>query len=131
MKNKFRSDLSIAKNLGSAASGSRHWWHQRFTAIILVFSTIWLFVFSWELSGLERGGMIEVIKNPYNVIMLSIFTLTGFYHAALGIQVVIEDYVTCRAYRLVMLLIVQIFSIVTAIAFLVAVLYVMTLWWNL
>jgi|APSaa5957512535_1039671.scaffolds.fasta_scaffold192101_2 succinate dehydrogenase / fumarate reductase, membrane anchor subunit len=131
MKNKFRSDLSIAKNLGSAASGSRHWWHQRFTAIILVISTIWLFVFSWELSGLERGGVIEVIKNPYNVIMLSIFTLTGFYHAALGMQVVIEDYVTCRAYRLVMLLIVQIFSIVTAIAFLVAVLYVMTLWWNL
>jgi len=131
MKNKFRSDLSIAKNLGSAASGSRHWWHQRFTAIILVISTIWLFVFSWELSGLERGGVTEVIKNPYHVIMLSIFTLTGFYHAVLGMQVVIEDYVTCRAYRLVMLLIVQIFSIVTAIAFLVAVLYVMTLWWNL
>ena len=131
MKNKFRSDLSIAKNLGSAASGSRHWWHQRFTAIILVISTIWIFVFSWELSGLERGEMLEVIKNPYNVIMLSIFTLTGFYHAALGMQVVIEDYVTCRAYRLVMLLIVQIFSIVTAISFLVAVLYVMTLWWNL
>lgn len=131
MKNKFRSDLSIAKNLGSAASGSRHWWHQRFTAIMLVILTIWLFFFSWQLRNQDLIEVIEVIKNPYNVIMLSIFTLAGFYHAALGMQVVIEDYVTCRAYRLIMLLTVQIFSIVTAISFLVAILYVMTLWWNL
>ena len=127
MKNKFRSDLSIVKNIGSAGSGSKHWWHQRFTAIILVFSTFWLFSFAWQLSGAELSGVIEVVKQPCNVIMLSLFTLMGFYHAALGMQVVIEDYVTCRIARLAMLLSVQIFSIVTAIAFLVAVLYVMTL----
>jgi len=127
MKNKFRSDLSIVKNIGSAGSGSKHWWHQRFTAIILVFSTFWLFSFAWQLSGAELSGVIEVVKQPCNVIMLSLFTLMGFYHAALGMQVVIEDYVTCRMARLAMLLSVQIFSIVTAIAFLVAVLYVMTL----
>ena len=127
MKNKFRSDLSIAKNIGSADSGAKHWWHQRFTAIIMVLSTFWLFSFTWQLSGAELSGVIEVVKQPCNVIMLSLFTLMGFYHAALGMQVVIEDYVTCRVARLTMLLFVQIFSIVTAIAFLVAVLYVMIL----
>jgi succinate dehydrogenase / fumarate reductase membrane anchor subunit len=127
MKNKFRSDLSLAKNLGSAGSGSKHWWHQRFTAIIMVLSIFWVFSFSWQLSGLELSGVIEAIKQPCNIIMLSLFTLIGFYHAALGMQVVIEDYIPCRAIRLTMLLSLQIFSIVTVIAFLLAVLNIMTL----
>lgn len=127
MKNKFRSDLSIAKNLGSAGSGSKHWWHQRFTAIMMVLCILWIFSFSWQLSGSELSGMIEVIKQPCNIIMLALFTLIGFYHAALGMQVVIEDYIPSRVIRLTMLLSVQIFSIVTVIAFLLAVLNIMTL----
>ena len=127
MKNKFRSDLSIAKNLGSAGSGSRGWWHQRFTAVVLAIATIWFFAFSWEISTVGMNGIIEVIKKPTNVVMLLLFTLMGFYHAALGMQVVIEDYVHCRAARLLMLLSIQIFSIVTVIAFMVAILYVMSL----
>jgi len=127
MKNKFRSDLSIAKNLGSAGSGTHHWWHQRFTAILLAFATFWVFCFSWALSGEELSGMLEVVQKPYHVIMLSLFVVAGFYHAVLGMQTIIEDYVHCRIVRLCMLLSVQIFSIVTVIAFLVAVLYVMTL----
>ena len=127
MKNKFRSDLSIAKNLGSAGSGAHHWWHQRFTAILLTILAFWIFCFSWQLGGQELSGMLEVVKKPYHVIMLSLFVVAGFYHAALGMQIIIEDYVHCRIARLCMLLFVQIFSIVTVIAFLVAVLYVMTL----
>ena len=127
MRNKFRSDLSVAKNLGSVGSGSQQWWHQRFTAIFLAIMVFWVICFSWQLSSKELSGLIEVIKHPYNIVMLSLFTLMGFYHSVLGMQVVIEDYVSCRVARLIMLLLVQIFSIVTVIAFLVAVLYVMTL----
>lgn len=127
MKNKYRSDLSKAKNLGSAGSGSGHWWHQRFTAILLTLITTWLFCFSWEVSNASQSEIIEVFKKPYHIIMLTLFVMAGFYHAALGMQVVIEDYIHCRAVRLALLLMVQIFSIVTALAFILAVLYVMTL----
>lgn len=127
MKNKFRSDLAIAKNLGSAGSGSEHWWRQRLTAIIMVLSVFWMVCFFKQVSGQEIDSMIMVVKQPYNIVMLSLFTLVAFYHAALGMQVVIEDYITCRLSRLVLILSIQIFSIVTVIAFLVAVLYVMIL----
>ena len=92
MKNKYRSDLAIAKNLGSAGSGSAHWWHQRVTGGVLTIATIWLICFSWNLSGLEVSGIIEVVKKPYNIVMLTLFTIAGFYHAALGMRVIIEDY---------------------------------------
>jgi succinate dehydrogenase / fumarate reductase, membrane anchor subunit len=127
MKNKFRSDLYKAKNLGSAGSGSGHWWHQRFTAILLTLLTVWVFCFSWQLSGAELGGVIEVFKNPIHIVLVSLFVIIGFYHAVLGMQIVIEDYIHCRAMRLFLLLSTQIFSIVTVFAFIVAVLYVMTL----
>jgi succinate dehydrogenase / fumarate reductase membrane anchor subunit len=127
MKNKFRSDLYKAKNLGSAGSGSGHWWHQRFTAILLTLMTGWVFCFSWQLSGAELGEIIEVFKNPVHIVMVALFAIIGFYHAALGMQIVIEDYIHCRAMRLILLLSTQIFSIVTVFAFIVAVLYVMTL----
>ncbi|MBN8511446.1 MAG: succinate dehydrogenase, hydrophobic membrane anchor protein [Rickettsiales bacterium] len=127
MKNKFRSDLSIAKNLGSAGSGSKHWWYQRFSSLMLLFVTSWLVTFSWDLGRAETSAIVEILKRPYNIIMLGIFVMSGLYHAALGMQVVIEDYVHCRAARLVTLLLVQVFSIVTAISFLIAVLHVMNL----
>lgn len=127
MKNKYRSDLSKAKNLGSAGSGSGHWWHQRLTAILLTLITVWLFYFFWDISNSTPSEIIEVFNKPYHVLMLTLFIMAGFYHAALGMQVVIEDYVHCRAVRLSLILMVQIFSIVTALAFILAVLYVMTL----
>jgi succinate dehydrogenase / fumarate reductase membrane anchor subunit len=127
MKNKYRSDLSLAKNLGSAGSGSNHWWHQRFTAIIMVLLTFWFFCFFKELNAADLNGAIKIIQKPYNIIILTLFSLAGFYHSVLGMQVVIEDYITCRILRLSILLSVQIFSIVTVVSFLVAVLYVMNL----
>ena len=127
MKNKYRSDLAIAKNLGSAGSGSVHWWHQRVTGGVLTIATIWLICFSWNLSGLEVSGIIEVVKKPYNIVMLILFTIAGFYHAALGMRVILEDYIHCRAIRLVLVLLVQIFSIVTIISFVMAALHVMNL----
>ncbi|CAN0604839.1 unnamed protein product, partial [Ectocarpus sp. 12 AP-2014] len=97
MKNKYRSDLSKAKNLGSAASGSGHWWHQRLTAILLILITAWLFYFFWDISNSTPSEIIEVFNKPYHVLMLTLFVMAGFYHAALGMQVVIEVYVHCRA----------------------------------
>ncbi|MDC0864545.1 succinate dehydrogenase, hydrophobic membrane anchor protein [Rickettsiaceae bacterium] len=121
----FRSNLSKAKNLGSSGSGSGHWWHQRFTAIIMVLSVVWLFSFSSSVKGLGASGIIEIMKEPCNIVMLTIFIITAFYHSVLGMQVVIEDYISCRAARLALLLMIQIFSIVTVTSFIVAIIYML------
>lgn len=127
MKNKFRSELSKAKGLGSAGSGSHHWWHQRVTALMLALMVAWLFCFTWSVANQEPSGVLNILQKPYNIIMLSLFILVSFYHASLGMQVVIEDYVTCRIVRLALLLCIQLFSILTVISFLVAVLHIIKL----
>jgi succinate dehydrogenase / fumarate reductase membrane anchor subunit len=127
MKNRYRSDLPRIKYFGYVGSGSRHWWYQRFTAILLVLLTGWLFYFSWDINHSELHEIVKVFKKPHHIITVILFVSTGLYHAVLGMQVVIEDYIHCRTLKLVLLLMVQIFSIVTSIAFLLAVLCVMTL----
>lgn len=127
MKNKFCSELSRAKGLGAAGSGTYHWWHQRITALILALMGFWVFCFSWSVANQELSKIVNVIQKPYNIVMLALFILIGFYHAGLGMQVVIEDYIACRAIRLIFLLFMQIFLLFTVVSFLVAVLYVMHL----
>lgn len=127
MKNKYRSDLSKAKNLGASGSGTHHWWHQRITAVILALMSVWVFYFFDQISTANVSEMIVCLQKPLNVAMILIFFVTTMYHGVLGMQVIIEDYVHCRIMRLVSLLGIQIFAIVTTVSVVVTLLYVMKL----
>lgn len=121
MKNKFRSDLSIAKNLGSSGSGSCHWLKQRVTAIILVLFTLCLMKLIHGLSQVSSNAeIVAILKKPYNITLMIIFVATGIYHGMIGMQVVIEDYIHCRVMKISMILATQILCLVTIISFIVA-----------
>lgn len=123
----FRSDLSKAKNLGSAHSGSHHWLMQRLTAIILSFSVFWVFYLGYKFINMAMGEIVIELQKPHNIIALMIFTITGFYHGALGMQVIIEDYVSSICIRNGLIICVKLFSFVTIIASLAALIYLMVL----
>lgn len=127
MKSEYRSDLSKAKNLGAAGSGSHHWWHQRLTAIIISLMILWVISFFGDISKSNITTAISHLRKPFNIIMLLILFFTVMYHAVLGMQVVIEDYISCRAYRFVLVVGIQIFAIITAISLAFAAFYVMIL----
>ncbi|HJK86513.1 MAG TPA: succinate dehydrogenase, hydrophobic membrane anchor protein [Candidatus Megaira endosymbiont of Nemacystus decipiens] len=128
MKNQYRSSLSIAKNLGSAKSGLGHWLKQRFTAIMLALFTIWLIRFAYNLAHSETQlAFIGVLKVPCNIVMLVLFMMTALYHGVLGMNVIIEDYIHCRAMKISALLLLKIFSIVSAAGFIVSLIYVINL----
>lgn len=99
----LRSPLSQARGLGSAKEGVGHWWMQRLTAIALVPLTLW-FVFSvarYHVS--DYATMVAWIKNPYVTVALLLYFAAVFYHAALGVQVVVEDYVGGEFAKLVLI----------------------------
>ena len=99
----LRTPLSRAKGLGSAKDGSEHFWHQRLTALLLIPLVLWL-GFSLAALPVEHATLIAWIQQPLATFLLILLVIAAFYHAKLGLQVIIEDYVSSHARRTLLLL---------------------------
>ena len=96
----MRSPLGRVRGLGAAKEGVGHWWAQRVTAVALVPLTLWFVVSLIALIGADHASFIAWVRQPLNVILLTLLLAAGFHHLQLGLQVVIEDYVHCEAVRI-------------------------------
>lgn len=85
--------IARAKGHGSAKEGVHHWYAQRASAVLLIFLAAWLVFAAFTLSGGGYEGSRAFIANPINASFLGLFLVVVLYHAMLGLQVVIEDYV--------------------------------------
>ena len=93
----LKNPLAIARTHGSAGSGVEHWWAQRFSAILLVPLTVWLVWSMAVLTGADHAAAVSWLGAPWNSAMAIVLAGALFWHARLGLQVVIEDYVHHRA----------------------------------
>lgn len=85
-----------AEGLGSAKAGTQHFWHQRITAIALLFLVpMFIFPFAYNL-GDGYEAVHSAYAHPVNAIIAIAFLATAWLHFFQGIQVVIEDYVYGR-----------------------------------
>lgn len=89
----YQTPLGRARGLGSARQGSHHWWRQRVSAVALFPLTLWFAVSVALAPGIDHAAMVGWISAPWNTILLLSFVLLSLFHAMLGLQVVIEDYV--------------------------------------
>lgn len=120
----LRSPLSRARGLGSAKDGVHHFWVQRLSALALIPLTLW-FVFSVaQLAGGDYNAVKWWVSAPSVTVMLVLFLGTALYHSALGLQVVIEDYIGSEARKLTVLILVKFAHAVVAVASIFAVLKV-------
>ena len=85
--------LHKVEGLGSSHSGVTHFWRQRITAAALVPLSLWLIVSALGLVGANQADMAFFISKPLNAILLGAFIVIAGYHMALGLQVVIDDYI--------------------------------------
>ena len=72
----------------------KHWKLQRYSAIANLILAFWLAISILCIQNNSFKETISWVKSPLNAIFLSIFFITSFLHMSLGIQVVIEDYVS-------------------------------------
>lgn len=103
----LRSPLARVRHLGSARDGTHHWWAQRLTAIALVPLTVWFVVSVISLIGADYAAFAAWAGHPISGALLVLLLGATFYHAALGLQVVIEDYVHHEGAKLASLLVVK------------------------
>ncbi len=89
----YRNALKQARGLGSAKDGVNHFVMQRITAITLVALGVYVLWLIISLVGADYVAARALVASPWNAVLISAFLIAMFWHAQLGIQVVIEDYV--------------------------------------
>lgn len=118
----MRSPLGRVLGLGSAKEGVEHWWRQRTTALLLVPLTLWFVIAVIGLVGADRAALVAWLHNPMAAVLLILLIVATFYHAALGLQVVIEDYIHGEAAKLVTLLVMRLLCLLFVLRGVLAVL---------
>jgi len=103
----LRSTLGRVRGLGSAKEGVTHWWAQRTTALALVPLSLWFAASVIGLAGADYTAVVAWFKSPFNATLMILLIGATFYHAVLGLQVVLEDYVHHEGRKLASILIVK------------------------
>jgi len=118
----LRTALGRVKAKGAAGTGTSVFIAQRLTALALIPMVSW-FVFM-VLGIVASGGsyIYEITSSPFNTIILGLFIAFGMYHGAIGMHEIIEDYVHCRKLKFSLILLVNGFSLFTAVASICAIL---------
>ena len=91
----------------------RHRLSQRISALVIALCIVWIFYFTHNISEKSASDIVLILQKPVNVIFLMILTISSLYHAKLGIQVVIEDYISNICIRNALIILLKIFVAVT------------------
>ncbi|KWV93132.1 succinate dehydrogenase, hydrophobic membrane anchor protein [Erythrobacter sp. YT30] len=85
--------IGRVRGLGSAHEGAHHWLIQRFTAIGNLVLMSWLAVSFLAMGDLNYDAVSAWLRKPISAVPMMLLVISLFWHARLGLQVLIEDYV--------------------------------------
>ncbi len=112
----LQSPLTRVRGRGSAKSGVSHWWVQRVTAVTLVPLTLWFVVKLLGLPSLNIGDVREWVAEGWTPVLLIMLLGAMAWHSALGVQVVLEDYIRLKSLKVAALFTSTIFHVLVTIA---------------
>lgn len=116
MNEDFRTPLKTALGLGSARHGVHHFLAQRLTALALLGLGVWFIWIVLSLVHSDYATARALIGQPFNAVLMLAFIVAVFWHAQLGVQVVIEDYVHARGLEFALQVAVKLLCFLGAIA---------------
>lgn len=85
--------IGRVRGLGSSQHGAHHWLLQRFTAIGNLILVIWLVVSLALMPSYDYATMHDWLMKPVPATAMILLIVSTFWHARLGVQVMMEDYV--------------------------------------
>ena len=116
MNGKLRTPLARVRGLGSARSGTEHFWRQRLTAVANIPLTIAFVLIVVSLLGRNHAAAQQILGSPLVAIVILLFIGSVTYHMRIGMQVVIEDYVHGEIAKLTLLMLNTFFTVAVSLA---------------
>lgn len=118
----LKTPLNRVRGLGSARSGTEHWWLQRVTAVANIPLVGFFIILVVSLTGADHAAVAETLRNPFIAIILSALVISVCWHMRLGMQVVVEDYVHGEGTKIALVLANNFFTAAIALASVFAIL---------
>jgi succinate dehydrogenase / fumarate reductase membrane anchor subunit len=91
--NSAETPLHKVRGMGSAHSGTGHFWHERVTSVALIPLSLWFGYVMLGLAGTSEVTALQFLAHPWNAILMGAFVAFSLWHAYLGLQVVVDDYI--------------------------------------
>ena len=120
----MRTPLARVKGLGASGHGVEHWWLHRMTAVSNVPLIIAFVIVVAALAGSSYEGAVAIVSHPLVAIILLLAVISVTNHMRLGMQIVIEDYVHDKGYKIAAIIANNFYAVIVAVACLYAILKV-------
>jgi succinate dehydrogenase / fumarate reductase, membrane anchor subunit len=108
--------LARVRGLGSARSGTEHFWLQRMTAVANVPLMIAFVIILIALLRRNHAAVVQILGSPLVAVVLLLCIASVTVHMRIGMQVIIEDYVEDQGTKLVLLMANTFFAVAVALA---------------
>lgn len=112
---KFQTPMAQINKQSSSHNGVKHWKAQRISAVFLIFFGIWFLLEILYYTQSDYHAVLAWAAQPWIGAALALFVGMTFYHGALGLQVVIEDYIPNLFWQGALIQTAKIFSLVMAV----------------
>ena len=116
MSANLRTPLKQVRGLGSARGGTGHFIVQRITAVALTVLSIWFVWLCLSFMRADYATAHAMLAKPQNAVLMSAFIIALFWHAQIGLQVVIEDYVHTPWMEIALQILVKFLALLGALA---------------
>jgi succinate dehydrogenase / fumarate reductase membrane anchor subunit len=118
----MRTPLARAKGLGAAHHGASHWWVHRMTAVSNVPLIVAFVIIVASLAGRTHAEAVGIVSHPLIALLLILCIVSVTNHMRMGVQIIIEDYVHDRGWKIAALIANTFYAVVIAVACLWAIL---------
>jgi succinate dehydrogenase / fumarate reductase membrane anchor subunit len=99
--------LHKVQGMGSSHSGTGHFWHERVTSVALIPLSLWFLYVMLGLSDTSEVTALQFLAHPWNAILMGAFVCFSLWHAYLGLQVVVDDYVHTAGMKIFLMLVIR------------------------